>query len=158
MYIQIVIMTGSSILALFFDILELIHFRFFLEFEIMLRIIHPILFVDLLEHSFFLHISGEVEVCVLLRLRHRRNDVFETLFVGLIKRIDLQSELGLLRSLEIVLSGLFAVVAALLTQRVLRVARGRDDMPLLLFRSRSGIALCLGYVVEYAHCSGIRKV
>ena len=50
------------------------------------------------------------------------------------------------------------MLAALLTQRVLGVARGRDDIPLLLFRPRSGIVLRLCYVVKFAHRSGICKV
>ena len=142
--------TGSStsVLAIFFDILELLPILFFLEFEILLGIVHPILFVDFLEHAAFLLISCDVKVHFLFSLRHWWNNIFETLFVRLIVWINLQ----LFSSLEIVIT--VAMLATILTQSLLWVTSGTgDDISLFLLGS-SGCSI--GFIIS--SCSGILEI
>jgi len=118
------ITVGSSILV-FFNILKLLPVLFFLEFEILLSIVHPILFVDFLEHAAIrVLVSCDVKVYLsfLFSLRHWWNNIFETLFVLLIDW-HVWIYLQLFGSLEIVFTG-----ATLLTQIVLLLATcGSND-------------------------------
>ena len=106
--------SGSSFsnFVLIFDIFNFkaaLAFLFFLEFEVLLSIVHPILLVDFLEHINIAAIlltlnessSGDIIIYLLFFLssmfRPLWNNIFETLFVRLLAWDNLQ----LLSSLEL---------------------------------------------------------
>lgn len=143
------ITVGSSILV-FFNILKLLPVLFFLEFEILLSIVHPILFVDFLEHAAIrVLVSCDVKVYLsfLFSLRHWWNNIFETLFVLLIDW-HVWIYLQLFGSLEIVFTG-----ATLLTQIVLLLATcGSNDGSVFFARSLSCTIICFSKVNKWALC------
>ena len=79
---------AASVLAIFLNILQMLTHLIFLELEILLSIVHPILFVDLLEHVIILNISGLVKLIFVISLRRRWNNIFKALFVSLFIGVD----------------------------------------------------------------------
>lgn len=93
---MLIVINGSSlILPILFlrkYILKLLSILFFLEFEVLLSSVHPILFVNFLEHSLVLdYIGCDIKVNLMFNIRSWWNYIVETFFVIFLICIYLQT-------------------------------------------------------------------